>query len=201
MRLPIARARAGRSGTAATLLAGAVLAATATLSAAGLAAAPASAAGGYGGGYGAGLSAHDRTFLTTAAQGGQFEITGGTLAGTRAASPAVRAFGARMVTDHGREAAQLRQLASRLGVSLPGGPDAHQREILGVWSTLTGGGFDCSYTPTEYTDHEGDIATYQDEAAHGTNARVRAFARAQLPILRQHLALAGGALAALSCAR
>jgi putative membrane protein len=102
--------------------------------------------------------------------------------------------------DDTPESATLRQLLYRLGVSEANRPDTEQAAILHVWSRVTGGAFDCSCAPTEYTDHEGDIATYQDEADHGDNAQVRAFARAQLPTLHAHLSLAGASLTGLSCA-
>ncbi|WP_432971020.1 DUF4142 domain-containing protein [Dactylosporangium sp. CA-233914] len=145
------------------------------------------------------LSSRDRAFLTEAAQGARFEVTSGRLAGDRAASAAVRSFGLRMVTDHGKELQQLQSLDQKLGItsSSAAGPD--QQNLTAIWSNVRGGTFDCSYAPTIYALHALDVHAFEDEAAHADNPQVRQFAASQLPVLRQHLQLASKNINNLNC--
>jgi putative membrane protein len=145
------------------------------------------------------LSARDRAFLTAAAHGAQFEVTSGKLAVDRAADPRIRAFGDRMVRDHGKEYQQLQELDRSLGLTPPAGPGTEQQKVIAIWSSLRGGPFDCSYAPVMFTDHHVDLGMYTAMAGHATDARVRAFAKAQLPVLRQHLQLADKNLTGLNC--
>jgi hypothetical protein len=48
-------------------------------------------------------------------------------------------------------------------------------------------------------DHEADLGMYMAMAGHADDARVRAFAKAQVPVLRQHLQLASKNLTGLNC--
>src|SRR5688572_17531434 len=58
----------------------------------------------------------DEHFVHEAAAGGMLEVELGRLALERAASAEVKAFGQRMVTDHGRANQQLTQIASSKGI-------------------------------------------------------------------------------------
>jgi putative membrane protein len=145
------------------------------------------------------LSARDKAFLTAAGHGAQFEVTSGRLAVDRAADPRVRAFGDRMVRDHGKEYQQLQQLDRSLGLTAPAAPGAEQQKVIAIWSSLRGGPFDCSYAPVMFADHQDDLGMYMAMAGHAADARVRAFAKAQVPVLRQHLQLADKNLTGLNC--
>ncbi|MCW2642698.1 MAG: putative outer membrane protein [Dactylosporangium sp.] len=145
------------------------------------------------------LSARDRAFLTAAGHGAQFEVTSGKLAVDRAADPRIRAFGDRMVRDHGKEYQQLQDLDRSLGLTPPAGPGTEQQKVIAIWSSLRGGPFDCSYAPLIFADHQVDLHLYMAMAGHATDARVRAFAKAQVPVLRQHLQLADKNLTGLNC--
>jgi putative membrane protein len=145
------------------------------------------------------LSARDRAFLNVAGQGARFEVVSGRLAADRAADPRVRAFGSRMVRDHGKEYEQLQQLDRGLWATPPSGPGPDQQKVVAIWQSLRGGPFDCSYAPVMYADHKDDLGMYLLMSAHADDARVRAFAKAQVPVLRTHLALANKNLTGLNC--
>jgi putative membrane protein len=145
-----------------------------------------------------GVSEKDKMFLEDATEGDLFEIAGGRLALSRGANPLVKEFGARMVTDHSKALADVTALAASLHVDVPDAPAPAQQQILRIWGLTIAGAFDCSYIPTEYIDHKLDVNEFKDEAEHGTNARVREFARASLPMLRAHRSLAEADLKALS---
>jgi putative membrane protein len=145
------------------------------------------------------VSARDKAFLTAAGRGAQFEVAGGKLAVDRAADQRIRAFGNRMVRDHGQELQQLQSLDRTVRVTPPTGPASDQQAVTAIWSSLRGGPFDCSYAPTMQADHEADLEMYAFMARHADNAQVRAFAKAQVPVLRQHLQMATRNLTGLNC--
>jgi rubrerythrin len=50
-----------------------------------------------------------------------------------------------------------------------------------------------------FADHQDDLGMYMAMAGHAQDARVRAFAKAQVPVLRQHLQMADKNLTGLNC--
>ncbi|GAA1824735.1 DUF4142 domain-containing protein [Planosporangium flavigriseum] len=145
------------------------------------------------------LGARDRAFLTAAGRGAEFEVASGRLAAARGADQRIRTFGNRMVRDHGKEVQQLQSLGRTLHVTPPTALGRDQQAVTAIWSSLRGGPFDCSYAPTMQADHEADLGMYAAMARHADNPQVRAFAKAQIPVLRQHLQLATRNLTGLNC--
>jgi putative membrane protein len=145
------------------------------------------------------LSARDQAFLTGAGHGAQFGIAAGRLAVDRAADARIRAFGHEMVTGHGAEYQRLQSLDRLLGLTPPSAPGPEQQKVLAIWSSLRGGPFDCSYAPTIFAAHALDVDMFMVAATHADNAQVRAFADAELPVLRQHLQIAARNLTGLNC--
>jgi putative membrane protein len=145
------------------------------------------------------LSAQDSQFVMAAGYGGNFEVAAGSLARGRGYSQAVQDFGTKMVSDHNKAGTELAQLARANGMSTPDLPDSAQQNILNAWSRLDGLLFDCAYVPAEYLDHVGAIAMFENEAAHGDNADIVAFARETLPTLQEHKRMIAAALTALDC--
>jgi putative membrane protein len=137
------------------------------------------------------LSEHDRQFFTEAAHGGMAEVEMGRLATERASNPAVKQFGQRMVDDHTRANNELKQLAARKGVTLPTALDSEQRDKLDRLSKLSGAAFDREYMKEMVADHDKDVEEFQKESERATDPDVKAFASKTLPMLQQHLELAG----------
>jgi putative membrane protein len=71
----------------------------------------------------------DKQFLQDAAQGGLAEVALGQMAATKAQNDAVKQFGQRMVTDHGKANAELQALAQSGGVKLPQEVDAKAKAL------------------------------------------------------------------------
>ncbi|HYY23668.1 MAG TPA: DUF4142 domain-containing protein, partial [Thermoleophilaceae bacterium] len=84
----------------------------------------------------------------------------------------------------------------RLGIKVPGSPSPTQRWELRVVATFSGAKFNRWYSDLEVQDHRQDIKEAQDEVKLGCNRTVKRLARDDLPVLRQHLALAQAALRA-----
>jgi putative membrane protein len=133
------------------------------------------------------LSDQDKMFLDEAAGGARYEVLAGRQAADRAATTDVRQVGQRMVADHTREYEELSRVAKDVGRSIPDHPDHPLQRIVDLFGQLDGSRLDCAYTPQEFSDHENDIARFETESRHGSNAELRAFATRTLPTLRSHL--------------
>jgi putative membrane protein len=135
-------------------------------------------------------SAQDETWLTTGIQGDRFEIIGGTAAQSKGATPAMKAFGARLVSDHSKSLRDAARAARRFGVTVPKTPSPSEQWELRTVGAFTGATFDRSYADLEVQDHIQDIQETKDEISDGCSATVRGLARDDLPVLRQHLKIA-----------
>src|SRR5947208_8088350 len=99
-------------------------------------------------------------FAPTAAEGGMAEVEMGQLAIQRAADPAVKEFGQRMVTDHSRAGAELKAIASRKQIELPMEVSSSQKSTMDKLSKLLGAEFDKEYMSEMVKDHENDAKEF-----------------------------------------
>jgi putative membrane protein len=136
----------------------------------------------------------DESSLQTSIQGDRFEIAGGKLAQARAVTPAVRALGARLVTDHTKSLHEAVALAHKLGIDVPGSPSTTQEWELTTLRGMSGMPFDAAYAYLEIQDHKQDIEESVMEVREGFNHSVRHLALSDLPTLRTHLRLSKQAL-------
>ncbi|HEX3863229.1 MAG TPA: DUF4142 domain-containing protein [Stellaceae bacterium] len=124
----------------------------------------------------------DQQFLDQAASGGTGEVELGKTARGKAHAKSVRAFAARMVTDHGRANTHLMALAKRLKMTPNVSPaDTSQMD------SLKGADFDKAYIADQVKAHEDTVALFEGEAKDGQDAQLRKFASSSLPMLRSHL--------------
>ena len=136
-------------------------------------------------------SAKDSTkFAPTAAQGGLAEVELGRLALQRAADPAVKEFGQRMVTDHTRANAELKAVAAQKNIQLPTDLSSSQKSTMDKLSKLSGAEFDREYMSDMVKDHETDVKEFETQAKEGTDTDVKDFATKTLPTLQAHLQMA-----------
>ena len=136
------------------------------------------------------LSSQDRKFVMDAAVGGMMEVEMGRMAAQKAASADVKAFGQRMVTDHGKANEQLKQIASRMGVTLPTTLPADKRQEMEKITKLSGAEFDRMYMSHMVKDHKKDVSEFDKQASKGDNDSLQSFARSTLPTLREHYKMA-----------
>jgi putative membrane protein len=140
---------------------------------------------GNGDGTGAELSARDRVFLTFAMFSNAQEIRMAQIALAQAVTPEVRAYAAMIIADHTAAQEQLARLAVQSNVEFPFGltqfPD----------NPPTGQGtdiqFDITYLRSQIAGHRNAIAQFSREATSGTDPQLVAYARANLPVLQEHL--------------
>jgi putative membrane protein len=127
---------------------------------------------------GGSLSMGDRSFMKEAAKGGMMEVEMGRQAEQNASNPEVKRFGARMVTDHSKANSELKSIASKKGVELPGTKEP------GGWKS------DKDYVDAMVKDHEKDLSDFEKEAKNGSDPDVKQFAEKTSAVVRKHLNLA-----------
>jgi putative membrane protein len=132
-----------------------------------------------------GLDRSDKAFVTKAARDGKAEVMLGQLAAERGGSDAVKQFGQRMVTDHGKANDELMQLAQQKGVTVPETDSSHKK-LQDRLSKLSGAQFDREYMREMTRDHDKDVKEFQRAAKSAKDADVKAWAAKTLPVLQEH---------------
>jgi putative membrane protein len=139
----------------------------------------------------AALSSADKTFATEAAHGGLAEVQMGQLALQKASSPQVKEFAQRMVTDHTQANQDLMQLAKAENLTLPTQLDPKHKSEMDRLSAMSGNAFDAAYMQHMVQDHKKTVADFQKQAQSGSDPALKSFAQKYLPIIQQHLQMAG----------
>jgi len=134
-------------------------------------------------------SSSDTSFAKKAAQGGMAEVAMGNLAESHAQSADVKAFGQKMVQDHGAANDKLKTVAEQDHIQLPTQPSAKDQNTINRLSRLHGEAFDKAYAQTMVKDHKMDVSEFKQEA-RAANSPVQNFAQATLPTLQEHLQMA-----------
>jgi putative membrane protein len=106
----------------------------------------------------------DSSFLHEAASGGMMEVKLGRMAAQKAASPAVKQFGHRMVTDHSASNKKLMALAARSGFTLDTTLTSEQQQTMSRLQGMSGQAFDRAYMTDMVQDHTKDVQTFKQEA-------------------------------------
>lgn len=136
------------------------------------------------------LSHGDRSFIEDAAKGGMFEVESGKLAASKASDPAVKEFADKLVHDHGKGNDELMKIAEAKDVKMPGKDKWSDRHELNKLGKLNGKDFDREFAQHAVKDHQKDIKDFEKATAKLQDPDVKAWAEKQLPVLREHLAMA-----------
>jgi putative membrane protein len=132
-------------------------------------------------------SGQDRAFLVAAHQSNLTEIQAGKAALDKATSDVVRQHGQLFIRDHTRLDADLKAAASKLGVDLPSQPNAKQRATLASVGAKSGSAFDSAWLTSQLAGHREAKAAGAKELASGSDAQVKALAKAAAPVVQMHL--------------
>jgi putative membrane protein len=132
------------------------------------------------------LKVQDEKFFNQAASGGMLEVELGRLAAEKGASTQVKAFGQRMVTDHGKANQQLMQVAQSMRKAMPTQMLPEHRAHRDQMARLSGAEFDRMYMTHMLKEHRKDIASFEKQAQNGQDPALRSFAQQTLPVLREH---------------
>jgi putative membrane protein len=160
------------------------LTAVATLLIAGAPAGPAFAGGATG---------TDSSYMKASHQSNLAEIASGRDAQMNATTACVKKVGAVLVRDHTRLDEQGKALADKLGLELPGAPNAEQQQQLTAVKNKAGtAAYDTAWLEMAAAGHKKTLHLIDHELAAGSNAEVKAAARAARPVVAMHLDMVRG---------
>jgi putative membrane protein len=135
------------------------------------------------------VSGQDRAFMAAAAQANIAEIAISKNVELKVAEP-LDSVAARYISDHTTALAALRQIATGLGVAIPAGPSAQQMAEASQIESQSGHSLNVAFAQASVIAHEQAIVLFQQEAARGSDWKVKDYASAAMPVLRMHLSMA-----------
>ncbi|MFF3342789.1 DUF4142 domain-containing protein [Streptomyces flavidovirens] len=143
--------------------------------------------------FAGGVSAQDEMFLMQAHQGNLAEIAAGNDAQKHATTDCVKHVGTVLVRDHSKLDADVKMLAGKLNVTLPGSPSPEQRKELAAVQAKAGSpAYDAAWLTTQDAAHRKTLALIDQELKAGKNAEVKAAARSARPVVAMHLDMVRG---------
>jgi putative membrane protein len=140
--------------------------------------------------FAASSSNPDRQFLILAAKTDMTEAHEGQMAEAKAWRADVKSLAKTLVQEHTESYEHLTELAAKTGASIPKGIDTAKNPIVKQLSRLKGASFDYQFARDEVAANRMAIAAFKQEAAHGKDAEVKAYASRMIPILSKDLHLA-----------
>jgi putative membrane protein len=136
-------------------------------------------------------NATEKKFIKKAANGGMMEVELGKVAAEKGQNQEVKDFGNRMAKDHSKANDDLKEVASKLGVTVPDKLNTKHQAALDKFSKMSSGdAFDKAYAKDMVNDHEKDVAEFEEAQKEVKNADLKQFIDSTLPVLKEHLDLA-----------
>ncbi len=136
------------------------------------------------------------SFVDDASAASVGEIQAGTLAQEKGVAQDVKDFARMMVKDHTQANEKLKAIAQSKKLEVSAYPEVMDKIKTMVLDLRSARSFDKAYANNQVKAHEAAIKLFQDEAMNGTDAELRAFATATLPMLKEHLSHAKALAAA-----
>jgi putative membrane protein len=147
------------------------------------------------------MAAADHMFVMDVAMDGMAEVDHGKLASEKASNDKVKAFGQRMVADHGKAGDELKSLAATKQMTLPTSLDATHQAMHDQLAKLSGTQFDAAYVRDMVAGHKKAVAAFTKESTSGKDSDVKAWAAKTLPTIREHLTMIESLQKEMSSAR
>src|SRR4030095_12817613 len=136
------------------------------------------------------LKHKDTSFIKQAAEGGLAEVQLGQLAAQKAPNDQVKQLGQRIQSDHTKANQEVKQIAQKVGVTVPTELDRKYKKVLDDLQSKSGADFDKAFAEHIIRDHKKDIKAFEKAVRDAENPDVKSFAEKTLPTLREHLRLA-----------
>jgi len=135
---------------------------------------------------------NSKAFLKNAGRDGMAEVSFARIALQRASNVDIQDFAKQMVDDHSAANDKIASLAKDDKVMLHKDLSPKQKAMEKKLMKLNDRdrAFDRAYAAQAVEDHEKAVKAFERQAAHGTDADVRAFAEETLPTLKHHLEMA-----------
>lgn len=134
-------------------------------------------------------TASEKAFIMKAANGGMMEVETGKVAADKGGSDQVKDFGNRMVKDHSKADDQLKDVASKMGVTVPDKLDSMHQAKVDKLSGMSGAGFDKAYVNAMVMDHKKDIAEFEAADKTVKNEDLKKFIEDTIPVMKEHLTM------------
>jgi putative membrane protein len=132
----------------------------------------------------------DSEFAVSAADAGMMEVQLATLALSNGSSAKVKEFAQMMLDDHKKANDELKALAQKKNISLPGALSEEKQKKYDDMSKKQGQDFDKDYCDQMVKDHK-DVVNMFEKARDGAkDAEIKAWASEKLPTLQHHLTMA-----------
>ena len=128
----------------------------------------------------------DQMFVNAAAD--STEVDAGQLAATKARNPRIKQYGATVVADHNKAAQQLMTLTQSKSITIT--PNTSDPSVMAKLQADAPAAFDRDYMRGQVGSQQAAVQLFQDEAANGQDADIKAFAQQTLPTVQQHLTMA-----------
>ena len=132
----------------------------------------------------------DGAFVVAATQSNNAELDMAFLILRRGKMDEALSFAHRMIEDHTELAARFAKIVPPENTVVPGRENAADRLVLARLAKLPPADMDQEYLITQVADHLATVSVFTTEAVDGANPALRAFAKSELPILREHLEVA-----------
>jgi putative membrane protein len=130
---------------------------------------------------------NDQAFLKMAAEADMTSAHIGEMAETRAASDGVKEVGRKLVQDHRDDYRTVSELAAKLGDPIPKGIDSVDNRQITRLERFKGAAFDRAFLAHETVEHQRLVSAFKQEAEHGNDPALKAYAGKTLPALESHL--------------
>lgn len=128
----------------------------------------------------------DADFAVEAGNGGMAEVAMAQLAQQKATNPDVKAFAAKMITDHTKANDKLMALAKQKSITLPAAVSNDEQKKMDDMSKKSGKDFDKAYVSEMVDDHNKDVKEFTDASKNLKDADLKSFATTTLPTLVMH---------------
>ncbi|MFK0244239.1 DUF4142 domain-containing protein [Amycolatopsis azurea] len=135
------------------------------------------------------IDSHDRELLVRVRQACLWEGPVGRQAEQRASGQRVREVGRKLADDHDRLDAQVRELASKVRVGLPGEPTEEQRSWVDEIGGAAGSDFDRLYVNRARAAHGSIFGLASQVRAATRDDAMRSFAQNAVDIVMRHMTL------------
>ena len=140
-------------------------------------------------------AASDTAWAQRAAQSSTAEVRLAELARLRTSNQAVNGLAQRLSDDHSKAGDELKQIATRKGIALPGAIESRHEALYERLSKMNGAEFDKGYVAAMVDEHRATVADYQHQADTSGDPELKSFAIKTLSILQEHLRIAENLLA------
>jgi len=132
----------------------------------------------------------DAEWAVDVADAGMLEVRVAELAETNSSSKEVKSFATMMLKDHNAANGELKDLASKKGITLPATLSNKSQDTYDDLAKKTGKDFDDAYSDLMVKDHEKTVDAFKKEAEKGDDAELKSWASGKLSTLEHHLMMA-----------